>query len=624
MRTVLATCLVAASLVACNDVPVAATPFSLKVTKTEANSKPIKVDFLWLVDNTPSMCQEQSQLADSLKEFLSKIEGFVALDYRIAFVTQDMLTPGSIGAFRAQKTTEFPYACAEKELQVCLREGQLDTPSDALNKVKPLCATPNCDCGNLGGDWKCDAQDSPKKVLNCNGTFNSSCQRLCTQDSECDATFIGEAEGAACAADPSKCVFKCLSPSDDKTQTGCVRRPDTASCPSTEDLRRLVIEGAGNVCDNGDSCDDATPCADGSACAPPPVPWLTRKTANDYIKCLGIVGAEQRITATLEQDLNAVLYSLSEAEGSPNREQAKRFLREDAYLVVVMVTDEDDCSMNRCGVDPKDGIWKCGHELRKEAYATCSCLQDARAGGKPEEALMPVASAINQIKALKSDPGRVLVAAIVGDSTATDPQQKAEERDAYRKSKCSQCTNPADKHPLLSYTYVCQAGGGKADYAGRIVEFVEAFGQNGILTNLCNDEGIKPALDTIANRIIRVFTKVCLPRPVASDENLVVQTIGPAGTCADGSACCRQTSQSCAAPEACGDGSACTPTLTSLEPGEVADTPTYQLTLSGDCASVSLDEATPSKNAVIFNSLLPPGTGIQIDYEADYEGRVSN
>lgn len=613
--------LLLAAASACNDVPVAQLPFSLKVTKTEASASPIKVDFLWLVDSTPSMCQEQAQLARSLNAFVSEIESFVAIDYRIAFISQDMLTPGRIGVFRAETTRSFPFSCGERVNQVCVSPAELAKASPWLEKVTPQCASGDCGCANLGAGWECDHKGSAKTVLNCNGSFNSACVRSCANDAECDTSLEGPEAGVACAGDPSRCVFTCDYEAGPGSPGVCVRRPDTAACPDSDALRERVIAGAGTVCANGDDCSDAAPCADGSACEPPTVPWLTRKTANDYMKCMGIVGADQKRGSFLEQDLNAVLYALSDEEGAPNREQAQRFVRDDAYLVVVMVTDEDDCSMNQCGVDPADGVWKCGYGLPEIEYETCSCLSDARAGGPPGKALLPVADAVNRIKSLKADPGKVLVAAIAGDSTAEDPAQRAEDRTLYRQSKCSQCPDPSDRHFALAGTSICDSSLGKASYAGRLIEFVEAFGQNGVVANICADEGLGPALHTIADRVIRVFTKVCLPRPIAAGESLVVQTLGPRGTCRNGSACCSTASAACDLG-ACADGSACVPEARQLAPGTQEGSPTYQLTTSADCASVALAPSQPTPNAVIFNAVLPPGTQVQVDYEADYLGRV--
>ncbi|MFT7624059.1 MAG: hypothetical protein ACI9WU_003245 [Myxococcota bacterium] len=391
-----------------------------------------------------------------------------------------------------------------------------------------------------------------------------------------------------------------MAPSTDNT--GCVLRPATSGCPDTAEVKSLLIQGAGfdpnrGVCaDLKTKCDVGTNCNDGGPCHERP-PYLTPTTADDLFNCIGVVGAEQHNNANLEQGLNAAIYALDK-EGI-NAMQAKQFLRDDAYLVIVFVSDEDDCSVD-------DNM-----ELKKEQYGTCTCQPDSTQGGK----LRPVNEAVNRIKALKNDPGRVLVAAIVGDSTATEEGAITEDRTAYFESKCSQCQNPSDQHPLLFNTYVCESGAGKADYGKRYVEFVQRFGKNGILTNICDDAGIAPALDTIADRIIRVFTKICLPRPIESNQSLVVNKLGPQGRCGSGAACCVKKSGQCTESETCDDGTVCDPVKSDpIEVGAEADTFTYNIQASSDCTE------TPDKKAIFFNFLLEPGSGVEIDYQATPSG----
>ena len=50
-----------------------------------------------------------------------------------------------------------------------------------------------------------------------------------------------------------------------------------------------------------------------------------------------------------------------------------------------------------------------------------------------------------------------------------------------------------------------------------------------------------------------------------------------------------------------------------LQPGTEPDTNTYKLEVSSDC------EETAGRKAIFFNSLLPPGTDLRIDYEAEVD-----
>ncbi len=581
------------AVTACNNIPIDGLQrnFFVKVTQVENNTEPVKVDFLWVIDNSASMCQEQASLAGSFDEFLQRISSFVNIDFRIAVVTTDMLSEEHSGRFRHHKTTEFPFACAETSIRYCLR-GEDDMCTQGYDEP----GLPARE--GLGSNWVCDAPDKVKNITNCNESLNSKCRKLCESDAECDAQFFGAEQGTSCKDDPGTCRYKCLIPSGDPNNSGCVLRPQTTVCPGTEDMYSLLVQGAGKdpnqgICEsNGVPCYVSDGCPDGSKCARPAA-YLTPSTADELFKCVGVVGAEQHNNANLEQGLNAAIFALD--KNGPNALQAREFLRDDAYLVIVFVSDEDDCSVDD------------NRELKKEQYGTCTCLPDTNNGGK----MRPVNEAVNRIKALKQDPGFVLVAAIVGDSQLEEEGAITENREDYFASKCSKCEEPGAQHPLLFNTYICESAAGKADFGSRYVKFVNKFGKNGILTNICSDAGVAPALDTIADRIIRVFTKICLPRAVDEDQDLVIHKLGPQGNCASGAACCIKTSQQCPDPEECEDGTLCEPVRSEqLTESDEPDTFTYKVQASSDCTE------TPDKRAVFFNFLLEPGSGVEIDYQA--------
>ncbi|MFT5430067.1 MAG: hypothetical protein ACI9OJ_000740 [Myxococcota bacterium] len=610
---------VAASMLACNDVPIAALSdsFSVNVSVSKENNDPVQVDFLWVIDNSASMCQEQSSLADSFSEFITRITSFVNIDYRIAVVTTDMLSAdkGHVGQFRYHKTTQIPFACSEALVQACVSPDKLPEASDEL---KALCPAGDCSCSNVGDNWTCDAPAKVGDILNCNvangtRTLNSKCKIRCSAHHECDEGLAGAEQGEACKNDESQCIYRCLGADGPPDLSGCVRRPDTELCPDNDGLRDVLLNGGGTVCKNGEKCTDSQPCADGSACERPIFPYITPATAAAYFKCVGIVGAEQHNNANLEQGLNAAIWALH--PNGPNADQGQAFLRENAYLVVVFVSDEDDCSTADCSED-EDGLWSCGHRMKKELFGRCTCLEDASKGGQ----MRPVSEAVNMIKSLKNDPGRVLVAAIVGDSLSDDTDVVDGERSQYLNSKCNnsgndkyECVDDNYDHAQLFNTYMCESTAGKADLGKRYIEFVRAFGANGILTNICSDAGVGPALGQIADRIIRVFTKVCLPRRVEDNATLVVKLVGPQGTCGDGSACCAEVSTECTAATECADASECTLSQREIPFGETPDTETYRIETTSDCPAES------DNKALVFNALLAPGTDLVIDYQATSE-----
>ena len=271
---------------------------------------------------------------------------------------------------------------------------------------------------------------------------------LCATAGECDSRLVDAAQGAACLADPDACKYKCLLPSADPANSGCVLRAATADCP-TELPSFLTPEDA------------------------------------SLLNCVTTVGAEQHNNASLEQGLATGLLALESA--GPNFEQAGSFLRKDAELLVVFVSDEEDCSTAE------------GKVLQKEEFGTCLCLPDSDNGGP----MWPVQSLVGRYRALKADPEQVHVAVIVGDSLASDPEEVSQDRLAYRQSKCSMCVNPEDAHPLLFNTYICNSKAGKADLGLRFIEFADSFGDNGTRFNVCRHESMVPAVVTAIQNALK-------------------------------------------------------------------------------------------------------------------------
>lgn len=60
-----------------------------------------KIDFLWVVDNSGSMCEEQQRLRDSTAGFIDALDG-ISQDYHMAVVTTDMVDPSQSGRFQTR------------------------------------------------------------------------------------------------------------------------------------------------------------------------------------------------------------------------------------------------------------------------------------------------------------------------------------------------------------------------------------------------------------------------------------------------------------------------------------------------------------------------------------------
>ena len=440
----------------CNHEPVKGleSSFTLKVQKASGTGDPIPIDFLWVVDNSSSMCEEQLSLTQSFDTFTNRLESFFQIDPRLAVTTHDVQCAvdninifSSKGTFNTVPATAFPPPCQERRIRRCFADDAC-TNMDCVVRGECLLGDPTCSCGGPQGEWTCRHPNTESCLVNPNGTVNSQCVRHCTTDEECVTLF----------GDPS---YICQKPSANQADWGCIRPPATSDCPAT-------------------------------------VPPVLDKTNISQFPCAATVGVNQEKCYKYEQGMNAALLAIDPT--GPNAAQALGFLRPEAYLVIIFISDEDDCSI------------AAGKTVSEDDYDTCALLPTTDQGGP----LVPVGHFVNRFKSLKQDPGKVIVAAIDGDSTATDPAQVDADRTAYTASK-------GDPKVCFHQTFICLSDNGRADYGKRYQALADSFGPNGIYTNICKDTGIGPALDAIADTIIKVLNQICLPKPILDPASLVVK-----------------------------------------------------------------------------------------------------
>lgn len=556
-------CALSLGALGCNSVPVESLEksFTLKVKQSSGTSEKVKIDFLWVVDNSTSMCEEQVSLTDNFSIFTSSLTTAFQIAPRVAVTTADAQceprepsqTSGAVtsqGTFNKYPASGFPPSCYSKKPVPCLSD------SDCAN--------------NLGeGDWKCKAASSAQCLENPNGSVNSYCWRGCQESQDC-IDFYGNPN------------YVCQKPSGNQDEWGCLLPPSTDGCPtelpeyltdlplSCDDGETCAIPsfiddctleatglvcgascqstsdcGEGEVCwdvggqvkicepedadaaceagaeECGKTCSTSLDCAEGlrcrnkgsRQCVPQPKTCADGTTCAgtmlDFFNCVATVGVNQTKCFKYEQGLRSAMDALD--VGGRQAEQAKRFLRDDAYLVIIFVSDEDDCSVAE------------GWELSESNYDTCNLLPDTDDPSvdtsAKRDALVPVSSYINRFKALKGDPSRVIVAAIAGDSEADTAEGVEADRADYLTSK-------GDKKVCFQQTKICASDVAQADWGSRYLQLTEGFGPNGIFSNICEEEGIGPALQDIADTIIRVVKKVCLPKPVfEGTEVLVTKTV---------------------------------------------------------------------------------------------------
>jgi hypothetical protein len=168
------------------------------------------------------------------------------------------------------------------------------------------------------------------------------------------------------------------------------------------------------------------------------------------------------------------------------------FLRDDAYLQLILITDEDDCSADDAtdlftrsypGDEPSFRCSRVGHRCQgqppgdAELRVSLDSCQPADDGP-----LSGVRALVDQIRALKKDSGKILVSGIFGWPTGGAGEYRVGKSDKGR----------WDNLP------VCDSGNGEAAAGLRLQQFVKSFGDNGSVASIC-DGDFKPALDRIGH-----------------------------------------------------------------------------------------------------------------------------
>ena len=119
---------------------------------------------------------------------------------------------------------------------------------------------------------------------------------------------------------------------------------------------------------------------------------------------------------------------------------------------------------------------------------------DACTSNDTEHYLLGALETANRIKSLKSDPSKVIVAAITGPAQLYTVTWKAPST-ADTSCGAASCPWPAIAHSCTA------ADGSFADPSVRVIELANQFGANGIVRSICSDD-LGPALQSVAQAIV--------------------------------------------------------------------------------------------------------------------------
>jgi hypothetical protein len=232
-------------------------------------------------------------------------------------------------------------------------------------------------------------------------------------------------------------------------------------------------------------------------------------------------GLEQQLEASLKAltppDSN-IKFTAQSPNGHGNALRAgspsgfnQGFLREDAILALVLISDEEDCSIP----DKSRAIFD----------ATTMSVPgglNVRCGLKENGALLhPVSRYVDGLKALKpaAYQDRVIFAAAVGMPTAPNTGAKvhsgaqAMEKLLARPDMqfmVRRNVSNTDDEPVP--TCISESGDGSAAPGRRYLEVAKAFGEQGVVTSICEDQ-YQSLLDVLLDNIAKQLKNA--PRPVS-------------------------------------------------------------------------------------------------------------
>lgn len=220
-------------------------------------------------------------------------------------------------------------------------------------------------------------------------------------------------------------------------------------------------------------------------------------TLSETFSCIAQVGAEG---CEFEQPLEAMYRALN---GSIQDNAG--FLRENAYLLVVFITDEDDCSVFDQGMfdpamNPADRPLESLSALRCFEHGV-RCSPDtpnepgAKADCQPRQDslyLYDVTRYVDFLKGLKADPSMVVVAGVAGVGGAAGPVE---------------VVTDIDGNPELAAS--CQTATGTGLPAVRLGWFLDQFPERNTQVPIC-DQDHEEALRLVSSLMAEVLVYPCL------------------------------------------------------------------------------------------------------------------
>jgi hypothetical protein len=170
------------------------------------------------------------------------------------------------------------------------------------------------------------------------------------------------------------------------------------------------------------------------------------------------------------------------------------FQRADSILAAVLLTDEEDCSASDLSLfDPSSATYG-SVELNLRCFTFGA------------EAVHPVSRYVEGLRALRADPNDVLFAAIAGvpADLVSDPSS-IDYDTLLADARMQEMIDPAMGNRLVPS---CNTSSGVAFPPRRLVETARAFGTNGVVQSICQED-FTPVIDAILTRVAARVRGAC-------------------------------------------------------------------------------------------------------------------
>jgi hypothetical protein len=222
-----------------------------------------------------------------------------------------------------------------------------------------------------------------------------------------------------------------------------------------------------------------------SGCQPPSDPYLSNDPANfplaelqDTFECVALLGNGG---CAFEQPLEAMKVAL---DGSLVDNQG--FLRPGSDLLIIIVTDEDDCSASDSTLYDPDATARWGSPTSHRCFEhgiVCDQPLDSpgtKTGCRPRDdgPLYPISRYVDFLNGLENAGHRLFVTAIAGTTGEVTVESSGEE---------------------LELGPSCVSTIGEAFPALRIEALTDAFGERGLFTSVCAEDWSTAALANVTD-----------------------------------------------------------------------------------------------------------------------------